>query len=318
MHVVSVTDYAQQALELGAVGYALKPVKREQIMGAIERLERKLEQQVRRILVVEDVQAQRESIEALLRREDVEIVCVGRASDALARLRESTFDCMVLDLVLPDVSGYELLEKMAAGEAFSFPPVIVYTGRALTREEEQRLHRFASSVIIKGARSPERLLDEVSLFLHQVEAKLPPEQQRILRLARQRDSAFEGRTILAVEDDARNIFALSSILEPKGARLLIARNGKEAVDVLDRVAEAPDETVDLVLMDIMMPVMDGLTATREIRRRPPWRKLPIIALTAKAMSDDRQRSIEAGASDYIAKPLEVDKLVSLMKVWLPK
>ncbi len=207
---------------------------------------------------------------------------------------------------------------MASGEAFSFPPVIVYTGRALTRDEEQRLRRFTSTIIIKGAHSPERLLDEVSLFLHQVEAKLPPEQQRILRLVRQREVAFEGRTILVVEDDSRNIFALSSILEPKGAKLLIARNGREALEALDRVPKTPAETVDLVLMDIMMPVMDGLAATREIRRRPPWKNLPIIALTAKAMSDDRQKCIEAGANDYIAKPLDVDKLISLMKVWLPK
>lgn len=318
VHVMSVADHAEQALALGAVGYALKPVEREQIVSAIERLERKLEQRVRRILVVEDVKAQRESIEALLRREGVEIICVGKGQEALSLLRESTFDCMVLDLTLPDMSGYELLEAMARGEAFSFPPVVVYTGRALTRDEEQRLRRFTSSIIIKGARSPERLLDEVSLFLHQVEAHLPPEQQRILRLARQRDAAFEGRTILAVEDDARNVFALSSILEPKGARLLVARNGREALDVLDRVAKEPNETVDLVLMDIMMPVMDGLTATRELRRRPEWKRLPVIALTAKAMPDDRLKCMEAGASDYLAKPLDVDKLVSLVKVWLPK
>lgn len=318
VHVVSVSDCTQQAFELGAVGYALKPVKREQVVQAIERLERKLEQDVRRILVVEDVQAQRESIEALLRREGVEIVSVGFGHEALNRLREETFDCMVLDLTLPDISGYDVLEKMAAGEAFSFPPVIVYTGRALLREEEARLRRFASSVIIKGARSPERLLDEVSLFLHQVESSLPPEQQRVLQLVRQREAAFEGRTIMAVEDDSRNIFALSSILEPKGAKMLIARNGREALDTLDRIAKSPAETVDLVLMDIMMPVLDGLMATREIRRRVEWKNLPIIALTAKAMPDDRQKCIEAGANDYIAKPLDIERLVSLVKVWLPK
>jgi CheY-like chemotaxis protein len=318
VHVASVADYTQQAFELGAVGYALKPVKRDQIVSAIARLEKKLEQKVRRILVVEDVAAQRESIEALLRREGVEIISVGRGQEALDLLRSNTFDCMVLDLILPDMSGYALLEKMAAGEAFSFPPVIVYTGRSLTRDEEAQLRKFASSIIIKGARSPERLLDEVSLFLHQVEANLPPEQQRILQAVRQRDAAFEGRTILVVEDDARNIFALSSILEPKGAKLLVARNGREAIDVLDGLAKPLAETVDLVLMDIMMPVMDGLAATREIRKRPEWKNLPIIALTAKAMPDDRSRCLEAGSNDYIAKPLDVDKLVSLVKVWLPK
>ena len=188
----------------------------------------------------------------------------------------------------------------------------------MTRDEEARLRRFAGSIIIKGARSPERLLDEVSLFLHEVEAQLPPEQQHMLRRVRQRESALEGRTILVAEDDARNIFALSSVLEPRGAKLLIARNGREALDLLAGVAKQGSETVDLVLMDIMMPVMDGLVATREIRRRPEWKKLPIIALTAKAMTDDRQKCIEAGANDYIAKPLDVDKLVSLVKVWLPK
>lgn len=317
VHVISVADHSQQALQMGAVGYVLKPVTREQITQAIARLEAEFEHAVRRVLVVEDAQARRESIEALLRHEGLEIISVGQGQRALNLLREGTFDCMVLDLVLPDMSGYDLLEKMAGGE-FSVPPVIVYTGRTLTADEEMRLHRFASSVIIKGARSPERLLDEVSLFLHQVEAHLPPEQQRMLRLVRERESALDGRAILVVEDDARNIFALSSVLEPKGAKVRIARNGREALEVLDAASRDGTMAIDLVLMDVMMPVMDGLTAMREIRRRPEWRKLPIIALTAKAMSDDRHRCIEAGANDYVSKPLDVDKLVSLVKVWLPK
>jgi CheY-like chemotaxis protein len=318
VHVVSVADYTQQALEMGAVGYALKPVKREEIVGAIRRLEARFTQTMRRLLIVEDVAGQRESLEALLRHDGVEIVSVGRGEEALALLGARGFDCVVLDLILPDMSGFDLLERLAAREAFSFPPVIVYTGRALSRDEELRLRRYASSVIVKGARSPERLLDEVSLFLHYVEASLPPEQQRLLRVARQRDSVLEGRTILVAEDDARNIFALSSILEPRGSKLMIARNGREALDVLDATAGRPNETIDLVLMDVMMPVMDGLAAMREIRRRPEWKRLPIIALTAKAMPDDRQKCIDAGASDYIAKPLDVEKLLSLVKVWLPK
>jgi CheY-like chemotaxis protein len=207
---------------------------------------------------------------------------------------------------------------MAAGEAFSFPPVIVYTGRSLSREEEQRLRRHASSIIIKGARSPERLLDEVTLFLHQVEDQLPQEQQRILREVRSREAALEGRIVLVVEDDVRNVFALSSVLEPRGAKLRIARNGREALQVLERMAHEPGPGVDLVLMDVMMPEMDGLTATREIRKRPEWKNLPIIALTAKAMPDDRERCLQAGANDYIAKPLDIEKLISLVKVWMPK
>src|SRR5690606_32737647 len=257
-----------------------------------------------------------ESIRQLLASDGVEIVGVALAADALAALRSSTFDCMVLDLNLPDLSGYDLLEQMASNDDLAFPPVIVYTGRSLTPEQEQRLHRHSRSIIIKDARSPERLLDEVTLFLHQVEANLPLDRQRMLLAVRDREAAFEGRRILVVEDDARNIFALTSVLEPKGAQVEIARNGREA---LERLAEArrPDRRIDLVLMDIMMPEMDGLTAMRAIRERPEWKKLPIIALTAKAMKDDQERCLAAGASDYIAKPLDVESLLSPVRVWMP-
>jgi CheY-like chemotaxis protein len=220
---------------------------------------------------------------------------------------------MVLDLSLPDKTGFELLEEMANEESRAFPPVIVYTGRSLSRDEERRLRQFSQSIIIKGARSPERLLDEITLFLHQVEAELPADRQRMLKTARHREAVFEGRRILIVEDDVRNIFALSSVLEPRGAKIEIARNGREA---LDHLRDKPG--VDLVLMDIMMPEMDGLQATREIRKQPHLARLPIIALTAKAMSDDRENCLQAGANDYIAKPLDVDKLLSLARVWMPK
>jgi CheY-like chemotaxis protein len=223
-----------------------------------------------------------------------------------------------MDFNLPDYSGYDLLEKMAQQEDVSFPPVIVYTGRALSIDEEQRLRRYSKSIIIKDARSPERLLDEVTLFLHQVESKLPPERQQMLKSARNRDNSLEGRRVLVVEDDVRNIFALSSVLEPKGAAVEIARNGLEALDVLARSQRSPTTAIDMVLMDIMMPEMDGFTAMREIRKRPEWRKLPIIALTAKAMKDDQEKCLSAGANDYIAKPLDVEKLLSLVRVWMPK
>ena len=225
---------------------------------------------------------------------------------------------MVMDLNLPDLSGYELLEKMAEQEAVSFPPVIVYTGRSLTRNEEQQLRRFSRSIIIKDARSPERLLDEVTLFLHQVESQLPIERQRMLKVARDRESMLEGRRILVVEDDVRNIFALSSVLEPKGAAIEIARNGREAIEALTRSQTASGPKIDLVLMDIMMPEMDGFTAMREIRKRSEWKRVPIIALTAKAMKDDQEKCLAAGANDYIAKPLDVEKLLSLVRVWMPK
>jgi hypothetical protein len=248
----------------------------------------------------------------------VQIVGADTAAAALGELRGSTFDCMVLDLSLPDLSGYELLETMAGQDDVSFPPVIVYTGRSLSRDEEQRLHRFSKSIIIKDARSPERLLDEVTLFLHQVESTLPADRQRMLQVARDRETTFEGRRILVVEDDARNIFALSSVLEPKGAIVEIARNGREALETLERAGRPGAGTIDLVLMDIMMPEMDGFTAMREIRKRREWQKLPIIALTAKAMKDDQEACLAAGANDYIAKPLDVEKLLSLVRVWMPK
>ena len=318
VHVASVADYRREALELGAVGYALKPAKREELIDALRLLEAKLSQGLRRVLIVEDDARQRESIRQLLANGDVQITDVASAGDALVQLRSTTFDCMVMDFNLPDYSGYDLLEKMAQQEDVAFPPVIVYTGRALSSEEEQRLRRYSKSIIIKDARSPERLLDEVTLFLHQVESKLPPERQQMLISARNRDSSLEGRRVLVVEDDVRNVFALSSILEPKGARGEIARNGLEALAALSRSLQSPAAAIDLVLMDIMMPEMDGLTAMREIRKRSEWKKLPIIALTAKAMRDDQEKCLAAGANDYIAKPLDVEKLLSLVRVWMPK
>jgi signal transduction histidine kinase/DNA-binding response OmpR family regulator/CHASE3 domain sensor protein len=318
VHIVSVSDYKQEALELGAIGYALKPAKREQLVEALERLEAKFSQNLRRVLVVEDDARQRESIRELLANDGVQVTGVASAGEALRELKAATFDCIVVDFNLPDYSGYDLLERMARQDDGPFPPVIVYTGRALTRDEEQRLRRFSKSIIIKGARSPERLLDEVTLFLHQVESKLPPDRQQMLKTARNRESTLEGRRVLVVEDDVRNIFALSSILEPKGIAVSIARNGREALEALGRASADPSTAVDLVLMDIMMPEMDGLTAMREIRKRSEWQSLPIIALTAKAMRDDQEKCLAAGANDYISKPLEVEKLLSLVRVWMPK
>jgi CheY-like chemotaxis protein/signal transduction histidine kinase len=313
VHIISGVDHAQAALAMGAAGYAIKPVERAQLVEALKRLEEKLTSKLRRVLVVEDDAILRESTCKLLAGDDVETVAVGTAEEALARLRETTFDCLVLDLTLPDRSGLSLLEEMSRDVKYAFPPVIVYTGRSLSRDEEQALRRFSSSIIIKGARSPERLLDEVTLFLHQVEAELPADRQRMLRDARHREAVFEGKRVLVVEDDVRNIFALSSLLEPKGAKIEIARNGLEALAILKN-----RPPVDLVLMDIMMPEMDGLQATREIRKLPELAKLPIIALTAKAMADDRENCLAAGANDYIAKPLDVDKLLSLARVWITK
>ena len=311
IHILSATDHADVALHLGAIGYTLKPSARDDLAQAIRKLEARSSQGMRRVLVVEDDPALRQSIHALLASETVGIVEAGSIAEALEEMRRASFDCVVMDLALPDGSGYELLEKVSTSSEFASPPVIVYTGRQISQEEEQRLRRYSKSIIIKGAKSPERLLDEVTLFLHSVESALPPEQQRMLRAARQRDDVFEGRTILLAEDDVRNIFALSRVIEPLGAMLEIARNGREALEALAR-----HDDIDLVLMDVMMPEMDGLTAMIEIRKRPEHARLPIIALTAKAMQSDREKCLEAGADDYISKPIDVDKLVSLCRVWL--
>ena len=234
VHIISAHDYAQTALSLGAVGYLLKPVKREQLAGVLEQIEHRFSQRMRRVLVVEDDAVQLDSVQRLLGSRNVKTVGVSTAADCLEQLKGSTFDCMVLDLSLPDSSGHALLETLSREDSYSFPPVIVYTGRDLSADEEQQLRRYSKSIIIKGAKSPERLLDEVTLFLHQVVCDLPAEQQRMLEKARSRDAAIEGRRILVVEDDVRNVFALTSIFEPRGAIVQIARNGREALDELEK------------------------------------------------------------------------------------
>lgn len=318
IHVVSGGDHSQTALSLGAIGYLIKPVKREDLVNVLKTLEEKLTRSVRRVLIVEDDLVQRDAVGHLLASDDVETVGAGTAAECLEQLKTQTFDCMVLDLTLPDASGFTLLETLSREGNYAFPPVIVYTGQDISPEHEQQLRRYSSSIIIKGAKSPERLLDEVSLFLHQVVSELPPEQQKMIRQARNRDAVLEDRRILIVEDDVRNVYSLTNVLEPRGAKIEIARNGKEALDALDSAAGDPSKRIDLVLMDVMMPVMDGLTATQEIRKDARFKDLPVLMLTAKAMPDDQERCMAAGANDYMAKPLDVDKLLSLVRVWMPR
>ncbi|GFM88419.1 two-component system sensor histidine kinase/response regulator [Pseudomonas cichorii] len=313
VHVISVEDRQEAAMHMGAIGYAVKPTTREELKDVFARLEAKLTQKVKRILLVEDDALQRDSIARLIGDDDIEITAVGFAQEALDLLRENIYDCMIIDLKLPDMLGNELLKRMSTEDIRAFPPVIVYTGRNMTRDEEAELMKYSRSIIIKGARSPERLLDEVTLFLHKIESQLSNERQKMLKTARSRDKVFEARKILVVDDDVRNIFALTSALEHKGAVVEIARNGLEAIARLNEV-----EDIDLVLMDVMMPEMDGYEATVEIRKDPRWRKLPIIAVTAKAMKDDQERCLQAGSNDYLAKPIDLDRLFSLIRVWLPK
>lgn len=312
VHIVSGSDRTEAALQMGAIGYVIKPTTRDQLKEVFQKLESKFSQKMKRILLVEDDARQRDAVVQLISDDDVEITAVASGEEAMTLLRDTIFDCMIIDLKLPDIQGEELLQKMASEDITSFPPVIVYTGRNLTREEEANLLKYSRSIIIKGARSPERLLDEVTLFLHKVESELSTERQSMLKTLRSRDRVFEGRRILIVDDDIRNIFALTSALEQKGAVIEIGRNGFEAIEKLDQVPE-----IDLVLMDVMMPGMDGLEATRRIRADPRFTKLPIIAITAKAMKDDQEQCLQAGTSDYLAKPIDLDRLYSLVRVWMP-
>jgi signal transduction histidine kinase/CheY-like chemotaxis protein len=312
VHIVSASDRAETAMQLGAIGYAIKPATRERLHDVFEKLESKLTQKLKKVLLVEDDELQRHSVMQLIGDEDIEITAVESGEEAIAYLNNTIFDCMIIDLKLPDMQGHELLQRMSTEDICSFPPVIVYTGRNLTRDEENNLLKYSRSIIIKGARSPERLLDEVTLFLHKVESQLSTERQSMLKTVRGRDRALEGRKILLVDDDVRNIFALTGALEQKGAVIEVARNGFEALDKLDEIPE-----IDLILMDIMMPGMDGLEATRRIRTDARFQKIPIIAVTAKAMKDDQEQCIKAGASDYLAKPIDIDRLYSLLRVWMP-
>ncbi|WP_294331797.1 response regulator [uncultured Sphingomonas sp.] len=318
VHVVSVDDDSQAALSSGAVGYLFKPVKREQLVDMLEGLEARMAQRMRRVLVVEDDAQQAESVKALLASREVETVEAHSAAQTVELLGQDTFDCMVLDLNLPDASGLDLLDRLSEDDSVGFPPVIVYTGRDLSQDEELRLRKYSKSIIVKGAKSPERLLDEVTLFLHQVVSELPEPQQALIAKSLGRDAALEGRSILVVEDDIRNVYALTSIFEPHGVKVRIARNGREALHALEESARHRSDPVDLVLMDVMMPEMDGLTATREIRKQPWGKTLPILMLTAKAMARDQQECLDAGANDYLAKPLDIDKLLSLVRVWMPR
>jgi CheY-like chemotaxis protein len=303
----------QPALLAGAAAFTQKPASLEALGNVFVGIESFIDRDVRRLLVVDDDETQREAIIELVGGDgDVEIVAVGSSEEALSALdSEQPFDCMVLDLKLPKMTGFDLLEKVKREEGMHPLPVIVYTSQQLTRREETKLKRYAETIVVKDARSPERLLDETSLFLHRVESRLPDSKRRMLEQLHDADAMFLGKKVLIVDDDVRNVFALTSALEANGMEVLFAENGREGIELL---AAHPD--VDLVLMDVMMPELDGYETTQAIRQLPDFERLPVIALTAKAMKGDRERSIAAGASDYIAKPIDVDQLLSLMRVWL--
>jgi CheY-like chemotaxis protein len=251
------------------------------------------------------------SIGELLGYDDIEIVSAGTGVEALTTLRQQPCDCVVLDLRLPDMTGFEVLERMRGDVKLADVPVVVFTGRELSAEEDAQLHTMARSIVVKGVESPERLLDETALFLHRVITDLPSEKQRMLERLNSSDEDLVGRKVLLVDDDSRNIFALSSVLERRGMRVLTSTTGSEAIELIE---STPD--LAIVLMDIMMPEMDGYQTIEKIRKSPAYRRLPIIALTAKAMKGDREKCLEAGASDYLAKPVNTEQLLSSLRMWL--
>ncbi|MBA3749166.1 MAG: response regulator, partial [Solirubrobacterales bacterium] len=243
--------------------------------------------------------------------DDVEVTAVGSSEEALAELAEKRFDCIVLDLKLPKMTGFALLDHLKEDERLRDVPVIIHTGKALTRRDETKLRRYTDSIIVKDAGSPERLLSDTALFLHRSSTALPPESRRMIEQLQTADAVLEGKRVLIADDDVRNVFALTSALEMRGMVVRFAENGREAIESLDA-----DPGVDLVLMDVMMPEMDGHETTHALRADPRFVDLPVIALTAKAMKGDREKSIAAGASDYITKPVDIEQLISLMRVWL--
>ncbi|MFC7678512.1 response regulator [Paenibacillus sp. GCM10028914] len=311
VHVVSVVDEVKQGLMMGAIAYLKKPSSREALEGAFSHIESYSEQSMKYLLIVEDDDIQRHSIIELIGHDDVSITAVSTGKEALEKLRNQRYDCMVLDLMLTDMTGFDLLDQIRDDENLTDLPIIIYTGKELDSKEETRLRKYAESIIIKDVKSPERLLDETTLFLHRVEANLPEDKRQILQKLHNKEVLFEGKKIMLVDDDIRNVFALSSVLEGYNMEVTFAENGREALELLQA---NPD--YDLVLMDMMMPEMDGYEAMRRLRQMPQFEKMPIIALTAKAMKEDRVKCIEAGASDYMKKPIQTEQLLSLMRVWL--
>ncbi|MES2756718.1 MAG: response regulator [Pseudomonadota bacterium] len=311
VHVMSSLRERERALRQGAISYINKPVGREALQEEFTRIQKFLMGGKRSLLVVDDEKMQRDSIVSLIGDSDLRIVAVENGADALEALRTSHFDCMVLDLTLPDISGFDLLDVIGKEQNLRDLPIVIYTAKELSRKEVTKLKRYAKTIVIKDARSPERLLDETALFLHRSHASLPELQRRMLEEIHAADGGLAGRKVLIVDDDLRNIFALSSLLERQQMQVSFAENGRDGIEVLEK-----DPTIEIVLMDIMMPEMDGYDTMRAIRRIPKFKSLPIITLTAKAMKGDRDKCIAAGASDYITKPVDVAQLLSLMRVWL--
>ena len=311
VQIVTLDEDRQNGLSRGAFSFLTKPTTSEGIAAAISRIKAYAAPRRKRLLIVEDNKAEQLSIRELLSHDDVDIVIADTGTAALAAMAQDPCDCVVLDLRLPDMSGFEVLERISHDERLSDVPVVVFTGRELSPEEDAQLHMLARSVVVKGVESPERLLDETSLFLHRVISELPDEKQEMIERLHRSDDDLVGKAVLVVDDDVRNIFALSSLLERRGMRVLTASTGHEATKLLETTPG-----VAIVLMDIMMPQMDGYQTMQKIRENPSLRRMPIVALTAKAMKGDREKCFEAGASDYLAKPVNTEQLLSALRMWL--
>jgi len=311
VQIITLDEDRQHALARGAFSFVNKPTTTEGVSAALAQIKEYAKPRRKRLLIVEDNAAEQLSIRELLDHNDIEIVATDTGAGALSVLRDNPCDCVVLDLRLPDMSGFEVLEQIRNDEDLSTVPVVVFTGRELSAEEDAELHTMARSIVVKGVESPERLLDETSLFLHRVITELPVQKQRMLEKLNSSDEDLIGKTVLLVDDDARNIFALSSVLERRGMKVLTATTGSEAVALVETNPE-----IAIVLMDIMMPQMDGYQTIGAIRRDPSFSRLPIIALTAKAMKGDREKCLEAGASDYLAKPVNTEQLLLAIRMWL--
>jgi CheY-like chemotaxis protein len=311
VHIISADEETARGLRLGAFAHAQKPVTKESLDEAFSKIRGFVERANKSLLVVEDNEQQRQAIVELIGEGDVEITAVGTGEEALELLKERRFDCMVLDLGLPDMSGFDFINRMKNDLQITDVPIVVYTGRELSRKEETDLKRMADAIIVKDVRSPDRLLDETALFLHRVEENLPENKRKMLEQLHESDPVLAGKKALIVDDDMRNIYALTSLLERHKMKVIYAESGAEGIDLLRQNSD-----IDVVLMDVMMPEMDGYEAMRRIRAIEEYKNLPMIALTAKAMKGDREKCMEAGASDYITKPIDAQQLVSLLRVWL--
>ena len=311
VQMLSIEEERQHGLSHGAFSYLVKPATTEDLEHAFDRIKMYVASQKRRLLIIEDNDIERQGIVELVAHDDIEIVAVPTGAEALAALRASHFDCCVVDLRLPDISGFDLLDRIQSDPALRDLPVVVFTGKELTESEESRLRSVAKSVVLKDVQSPERLFDETALFLHRVVADLPEAKRNMLERLHGSNEVLRSRKVLVVDDDARNIFALTTVLENHDMEVVSATNGRQAIEIIQN---SPD--LGVVLMDIMMPEMDGYETMKGIRKDSRFRTLPILALTAKAMKGDREKCLQAGASDYIAKPVNTEQLLSLLRVWL--